>query len=163
MSKYIGLGNPPRAAEWQSKVPDWTMSLNDTLGDCVPAAAAHCVTQWTTYAGDAIVPTDSDVLKAYEDVGGYVQGNPATDNGCNMLDFLKYWRKTGIGGNKIAAFVSVNPTSDTEVRWSIKLFGNLYLGVQLPLTVQGATEWDVPRLHQSTDRPAVGEDTVYQS
>lgn len=141
MVNYLtALGAPPRAAEWQKKVPSWTMSLNNVLGCCVPAAGAHCETQWSTYAGPftgqaSFVPTDANVLKVYEDVSGYQPGNPSTDNGCDMLTFLKYWRKKGIAGHTIAAFVEVNFQDEEQVRWAIKLFGNVFLGVQLPLSV----------------------------
>jgi hypothetical protein len=90
-----------------------------------------------------ITPTDSQVLKAYEDVGGYVPGDPSTDNGCFILDALNYWRKTGLGGHKIMAYVSVDPTNLDEVRDAIWLFGNLFIGVELPLSAQSQSAWTV--------------------
>ena len=148
MSSYRGT-DPiivPADVTWLTKVPanGWPMFMNDTLGCCVPAAAAHMIEQWTTYAGNPIIPTDADVLKAYEDVGGYVPGDPSTDNGCDMLTMLNYWRTTGVAGHKIFAFVAVNPKNPTEIREAIYLFGNVFTGLQLPLSVQGADTWTVP-------------------
>ncbi len=71
------------------------MYLNDQLGCCVEAAAAHMIQQWNFYAGHPAKPTDQDVLSAYEAVGGYVPGDPNSDNGTDMLAFLNWWRQTG--------------------------------------------------------------------
>jgi hypothetical protein len=143
----------PPEVSWVAKVPsnDWPMYYNDVLGDCVPAAAGHAIEQWNAYANPTEpLPIDPAILKAYEDVGGYVPDDPAnpqsnaTDNGCVILDMLNYWRKTGVGGHKIFAFVQVNPKNADEVREAVMLFGNVYMGVQLPTAVQGFDSWTVP-------------------
>jgi hypothetical protein len=136
---------PPPEASWVMKVPTWPMYLNDQLGDCVIAASGHMINQWTEFATNKEAkPTNAQILKAYEDVGGYVPGDPSTDNGCVMLDALNYWRKTGIAGHKILAYASVDLTRLDEVKTAVQLFGNLYLGIQLPLTVQESNSWTVP-------------------
>lgn len=147
LAKYLPkiIPAPPPEVSWVTQVHSWKMFLNDQLGDCVPAASGHCINQWTYYAtGKEAVITDQDVLTAYEVVGGYVPGNPATDNGTSMLDFLNYWRKTGVGGHKIQAFVSVDITRKDEIFSAIQLFGSVYLGIQLPVSAQGASSWTVP-------------------
>jgi len=150
LSKYLRLPappappSPPSEVSWITHVRNWPMFMNDRIGDCVPAGAAHAVEQWTQYAcGQEAAITDAQVLKAYEDVGGYDPDDPSTDQGCSMLDMLKYWRKAGIGGHKILAFVSVDQKNLTEVAQAIMLFGNVYAGVQLPLSAQGADKWTV--------------------
>ena len=132
------------------------MYLNDQLGCCVEAAAAHCVQQWTFYAGKYTELSDSDVLKAYEDVGGYVPGDPSTDNGTNMLDFMHYWVTTGIGGHKIQQFAVVDWQNDNEVRLAISLLGNVFTGIALPTSVQGKDEWIVPEGGIYSDAGAPG-------
>jgi hypothetical protein len=146
LSKYLPKVFPATPAEvsWVTKVPGWPVYLNNELGDCVPAAAAHCIEQWNFYSGKSFLPSDADVLKAYEDVGGYVPGNPSTDNGAVILDMLNYWRQTGVGGHKIFAFASVNWNNQDEVRAAIQIFGNLYIGIQLPISAQGQNDWTVP-------------------
>ena len=55
------------------------MFLNDSLGDCVIAAMAHMIMQWSYYASGGsgmYTPTDQQVLAAYEILGGYQPGNP---------------------------------------------------------------------------------------
>ena len=119
LSNYVMVATIPDIPEevsWITHVNHWPMYGNDSVGDCVAAAAGHHIQQWTNYAGNEICVSPQDVIKTYEDVGGYVPGDPSTDNGMNMLTYLKYWRKTGVGGHKIMAFVSVNPKDDLEVK-----------------------------------------------
>ena len=136
---------PPSEVSWVTEVPFWPMYLNDQLGDCVIAAEAHMVNQWSRYAsGNEILVTDDDVLAAYERVGGYVPGNPSTDNGCVMLDALNDWRQNGLGEHRIRAYVQVDQTNLTEVFQAIELFGNLFTGLALPLSAQNEAAWTVP-------------------
>lgn len=147
LAKYLPaiVPPPPVAVGYMRQVMDWGMMLNDELGDCVPAAAGHMVQQWTAYAGVERVLSDKAILRAYEDVGGYVEGDPSTDNGTDMLSFLKYWRSPGMpNAHRIVAFVSVDTTRPDEVRQAIHLFGNCFLGIQLPVSVQGEDVWSVP-------------------
>lgn len=77
------LPAPPPARSWfVHQIPDYGVMLNDTLSDCVPAATGHAVQIWTSDATGvmATVP-DSAILAAYSLMGGYVPGNPATDQG----------------------------------------------------------------------------------
>jgi hypothetical protein len=149
LSKYLKphLPLPPAETSYVVKVPYWPMDLNDQLGDCVVAAMAHMIQQWTFFSrglGGMVVPTEAQVLAAYEAIGGYVVGDPSTDNGCDMLTALNYWRNTGLAGHKIAGFVEVDPSNLLEVRQSIWMFGNLFTGLSLPVFVQGASDWTVP-------------------
>jgi len=143
LSRYLNTTIPPAPMNesWIRKIRDWPMYLNDTLGDCVIAAMAHMVQQWTFYAkGQIVIPTNDQVLRSYEAIGGYIPGDDSTDNGCDMLTALNYWRKTGLAGHKIIAYVSVNPKNITEVQQAVWLFGNLFMGLQLPITAQNPVE-----------------------
>jgi hypothetical protein len=148
MARYRipGAISVPPEVSWVTKVSAWPMMLNDSLGDCTCAAAGHMIEQWTTYAGSPFTPPDSAILTAYEDpsVGDYNPNDASTDNGAVMLDVLNYWRQTGIGGHKIFAFMKVNLANMDEVREAVYLFGNVYWGVQLPASAQGADSWTVP-------------------
>jgi hypothetical protein len=100
--------------------------------------------QWTYYAtGAARILSDNDILVAYEAVGGYQPGHPETDNGAYMLNVLQYWRNTGIAGHKILGYASVDYTNVDEMRWAIQTFGNVYLGIALPITAQAPGNWVV--------------------
>jgi hypothetical protein len=94
------------------------------------------------------IMTDAEALAAYEQIGGYDPTDSNSDQGADMLTALNYWHRTGIvvAGeiHKIAGYVSVDPTDLQEVREAIWLFGNLFTGVQLPISVQAADDWIVP-------------------
>jgi hypothetical protein len=153
LSKYLTAPAPPTAESWL-KLKNWPMYANDQLGDCVEAAAGHMVDLWSSYTNpsEPEVAT-ADVIKAYSGAAGYVPRDPSTDNGTDMLSFLKYWRNTGVGGHKILAFVSLNPGDLTELKQTIWLFGSAFIGVQLPITAQGAANWTVPGSTQGNGAP----------
>ena len=139
------LPKPPATKTWSSKVSHWPMYGNDTLGDCTCAAAGHQIQAWTADAQKKEVDvSDAAVLTMYEAVSGYRPGHPDTDNGAVELDVLKYWRKTGIGGHRIGAFMAVSPQSTMLVKDGVYLFGSIYTGIELPITAQRQKVWDVP-------------------
>jgi hypothetical protein len=149
LAKYIKALPPvPSEVSWIIKMASAIaipMYLNDSEGDCVAAAAGHMEQQWNYYAGHPWQPTDADIQASYEAVGGFVPGNPSTDNGMDMLSYLEYWQSTGLGGHKILTFLAVDWTNLNELRVAIQLFGNVYLGVQLPVSAQGQTAWTVAK------------------
>jgi hypothetical protein len=147
LAKYLKtdkLPEPPKSEDFSKKVAGWPMMKNDTVGDCTCAAAGHMIEQWTTYANKPFTPTDTQVIDAYSAITGYNPKTGAHDNGANMLDVLNYWRKTGIAGRKIVGYVALEPKNQRDIEDAIMLFGNVYLGVALPLSAQRQTVWAVP-------------------
>jgi len=143
--KATALPAPPKLEDWTKKVRKWPMMLNDNIGDCTCACAGHMIEEWTTYAhAPGYTPTDQQILQAYEAVSGYTPGDPNSDNGAVILDVLNYWRQTGIAGHPITAFVSLEPKNHGQVEDAVYLFGNCYIGVQLPLSAQNQKVWSVP-------------------
>jgi hypothetical protein len=141
------LPDPVVEASWITKLAaaePIPMYANDVLGDCVEAAAGHMIQQWNFYAGHPWRPTDQDIIAAYSGATGYVPGDPTTDNGTDMPSFLKYWQKTGVGGHRILAYMTVDWTIPQEVQVAIQLFGNTFTGIQLPVFSQGKDDWTVP-------------------
>ncbi len=142
----LELPVPPDSVDYTAKVTQpWGMDLNDSLGDCVLAAAAHCEMAWTANGTGLYVPPDADVLSAYEAVGGYIPGDPSTDQGTDPLSALTYWRDTGISGHKIGAWVQPDPTKQNELMTGLDLFVCLYLGMQLPDAVLPTTDGPLPQ------------------
>jgi hypothetical protein len=146
-AKYLrtsGLPPAPASQEFDSKVASWPMMKNDTVGDCTCAAAGHMIEQWTTYSGTPFTPTDAQVIAAYSAITGYDPATGANDDGANMLDVLNYWRKTGVANHKVMAFAALEPKNHTQIQDALYLFGNVYLGVALPVSAQKQTVWTVP-------------------
>ncbi|HEY2900300.1 MAG TPA: hypothetical protein VGL59_06980 [Polyangia bacterium] len=146
MANYLTLPTIPAACDWTKKAASsWGMMLNDKLGDCTCAAAGHITQAWTANAGpQELTISDGDVEKAYEAVGHYKPGHPNTDQGAVEMDVLQYWRKHGIGGHKIKAYVALEPKNHQHVMAAVDLFGGSYIGVSLPVSAQKQTIWSVP-------------------
>lgn len=107
--------------------------LNDTLGDCVIACMAHTEDVLTGNAGvTPTIYTPQQITKLYSEIGGYMPGNPSTDNGCDEQTALNYWQRTGNPLPRIQAWMAVNGNEPLEVRTALWLFENLMFGVELP-------------------------------
>lgn len=142
----VPLPTPPSKTYWEYKVKNWPMYLNDTLGCCVFAAGGHMEQNWSAHAGTEIVPVDQDILSAYESVGGYVPGNPSTDNGAAITDFLNYWKTKGFANRKILGWISV-PLNFQAIRQAVYLFGSVDIGINVPSSAMdqfsAGQPWDV--------------------
>lgn len=145
LGSYLTSALPPAPQETNltAKITNLGVMLNDTLGDCTCAAVGHTIQQWTAESGTQIILSDSIIESLYEAVGGYVKGDPTTDNGAVELDVLNYWKKNKVAGHTLAAYVSVNPHKIEEVKNAVYYFGNAYIGVQLPISAQDQDIWDV--------------------
>lgn len=150
MDKYLtsSLPPPPPYRAWSKAIhfPCGEM-MNDQIGDCTIAAVGHGVQVLTANTGSEVTIQDPDIEVAYEAVGGYKPSDPSTDNGCALLDVLNYWRKTGIGGHHILAYMRVSPLNLAHVQTAIEYFGGLYIGIGLPQSAQAQIGgvWDVPQ------------------
>lgn len=117
----------PETSDWFANTSQFSMAGNDQYGDCGVAGAAHMIQTWTANAGrhEQIIP-DKTVIQTYLTYTGY------QDEGVVLLDFLKYWRKTGIAGHKIGAFAAIDPKNITSWRYANFLFGGVYSGFNVP-------------------------------
>jgi hypothetical protein len=128
IARYLRrLPVPPPTIDHASRLPaDLGMMANDRLGDCTIAAAAHCVQSWSVYAERGIQTlTDAQVIAAYTAIS-------PNDNGATMLDALNYWRKTGVGPDKIEAFAEAPMGDIAYAKLVIQYFGSAYIGISLP-------------------------------
>jgi hypothetical protein len=146
LANYIGHGLPPPPArvDYASKIAAWPMLRNDQIGDCTVAAAGHMIQQWTTLNGKPKMLSDEIIVAAYSAISGYKPSDPGTDQGIPVLNVLKHWRKTGIGGDKIAGFVALEPRNHTHIKDAVYLFANCHVGFALPLSAQRQDVWSVP-------------------
>jgi len=149
------LPNPPPQWNWRRlAVPSLEeMYLNDTEGDCVIAELGHSAGVLTANAtGTPALFTGTQINALYSAIGGYVPGDPSTDNGCDIQTALNYWGLNGLlpdGSHKIQGYLAVNPADITELQLAVFLFENLCFGLDLPdawVSPPPATDgfvWDV--------------------
>lgn len=144
------LPTAPASFDLTAKVgSSWGMMQNDRTKDCAFAAAGHLIMEWTANSGKKMVtPTDRQILAAYAAVTGFDPKTGAHDDGTNEKDALNYWRKTGIAGHKIGAYMALEPSNHAHIMDSVYLFGGCYIGLQLPNSVKTQTmhhqPWSVP-------------------
>jgi len=118
-----------------SQVSEWPMYVNDQLGCCTIAAAGHMFGAWNVYAGRAeVLFSDDEIIRAYSACGGYVEGDPETDQGCVMADVLAYLQSEGLRDttgqlHRIAGYASFgNPADETLLGQVLDVFGSVYVG-----------------------------------
>jgi hypothetical protein len=126
------LAAPPAVVDYATLVTSWPMYGNDRIGDCTFAATGHEIQAWSRYATSEATIPEAAVIEAYSAVSGYDPATGANDNGANVQDVLAYWRKTGIGGHKIAGFAELSTLSNlTLAKQCLQIFGTVYLGINV--------------------------------
>jgi hypothetical protein len=142
LARYIDttkLPKPPATLDLTGHVQEWPMYANDRIGDCTCAAAGHMIEAWTGEATKTPVEiSEQAVIDAFNAVKVVQNG----EEGAVELDVLNYWRSSGVGGHTITAFAKLSTYNRDLVRAAAWLFGGLYIGVQLPLSAQGAASWE---------------------
>ncbi|HET6253316.1 MAG TPA: hypothetical protein VFE32_04555 [Puia sp.] len=101
------------------------MDGNDQYGDCTIAAAGHAITVYNGLTKKKDIPAKTGLLKTYFQLTG------GPDTGLDELKVLNYWQSTGIGTEKILAFVSIDPKNHMHIKQAIQFFGGVYLGFQV--------------------------------
>lgn len=144
ISNYIpsDLPDPPPVSNWAGAVPVWGMMLNDQMGCCTCASAAHMIQGWTANEGAYFRPTNAQVLEAYSKISGYDPATRLNDNGAVELEVLSFWRKEGIAGRKIMAYATLDADDLILCKQAIHLFGGIYIGLALPNSAKGQDMWD---------------------
>jgi hypothetical protein len=133
-----GLPTPPAAVDYSAKAKSAIAEMydNDKLGDCVIACMGHVVGVLTGNSGTKpLLFKNRQVISLYEAIGGYVPGDPSTDQGCDEQTALNYWQQHGAPAgttNTIAGWLAVDATNAGEVRTALWLFENLIFGMELP-------------------------------
>jgi len=140
LSRYMvrtALPAPPASVDYS---PDAAASLsnvylNQELGCCVIAGGFHVIGVETGNAtgGTPWVATNDQVIAQYSAIGGYVPGNPATDQGCDEVTAMNYWTSTGFpDGSKLLGWLEVDATNQLEMQTALDLFEDLLFGIELP-------------------------------
>ena len=154
MNNYMlsALPTPPSQYGYarEAQIELHQMYLNDQLGDCVEACIAHAVGVFGAQNGAQWIFTPAQITALYSAWGGYVPGNPSTDNGTDIQTALAGWQKHGAPGPDVSAFfkpvigapkykahqiigsLKLDAANMQEVRTAIWLFENAILGLELP-------------------------------
>lgn len=149
----VRLAPSPPEADYSMAIKSRPLFGNDKLGDCTCAQGAHAIQIWTSFTtGEVVLPLQT-VIDFYGKTCGYIPGDEFTDTGGVLADVLKYWYLNSFGDHKLLGFASIRPGNRASLKDSIYLFGAVSLGLQLPLSVQNKTVWDI-----SPDIPLVGND-----
>ena len=146
---HAELANPPAAVSRPHPAFNWGMLANDRLGDCVIAMMLHSIEDFHLDAKTPVPAfTDEDAIKLYSEITGYDPSDPNTDQGTNEATAMAHWRQPGLRtsdgvDHQIVATVAVDPSNLNECRIAIDEFVALQIGIALPITAQGQTEWAV--------------------
>jgi hypothetical protein len=120
---------------------DWEMFANDEFGDCTVAEVGNYL---IAVSKDRVRLTDEQILAGYAKVcPGFDPETGENDNGAYMLDVMRLWRREGIGGHTVKAFVSV-PLTRPYLSLAVYLFGGCLIGLRLPISAASQEIWDVP-------------------
>lgn len=137
------------AIDWTRDIAPgtWGMCLNDKLGCCTAAGVAHLLSLWGSYVAPFRFMADPEVEGLYEATGGYIPGQPQTDQGARCIDVLEYWRTTGVliagARDTIAGYCALDPRNRDHLVFSLRMLGALYAGVTLREAQQNQPVWDL--------------------
>ena len=73
---------------------------------------------------------DEEIIRVYSAVGGYVPGDPGTDQGCVMADVLAYLKRHGMTDtngkvHKVLGYAALgNPADETLLGQVLDVFGS---------------------------------------
>jgi len=137
----------PESRFWNDKFNGPWLDYRNVKGgihSCVPAAAAHMITSWTSLTRtQAIVPNTDEIIKVYTRESGF---NPATgksDAGCSLSVFMDNWVLEGVAGRLISAYALLSKSKD-ELKFGLFWFGPCVVGLKMPQTAQLQTDrWQV--------------------
>jgi hypothetical protein len=137
LSNYFraSLPAPPASCDYSAAAAKVLQLLygNDQLGDCVIAGGYHIVGVETGNAGKAFIATEKQIESDYGSIGGYVPGDPSTDNGCDEATAMNWWQGHGFAdGTKPLGWLAIDPDNVTEVMQAIWLFEDCMFGFELP-------------------------------
>jgi len=141
-TKYSkALPPPPASADWIKACSSFDMLGNDDYGDCVFASKGHIIQVCTANEDVEVKLSEQTIVKAYLTFTG------GRDQGANILDALKWWRKNAakLDGHPVWAYVSIEPTDQEAIKQAIALFGAVKIGVNLAAAWRHTDVWDVGR------------------
>jgi len=140
LDDFMPKAEPPDGpvADWFSGI-SFPMDLNDQVGDCGIAAMDHYQMSMDAFgSGSCASWGDGTCQQLYETLGGYVPGDPSTDQGTNLQDNLTWWRHNPVKGTEILAFgaMRLGTWLRPERLHALHAFGPGYIGGLLPQSAE---------------------------
>lgn len=146
----LAIAGAGETDDWASRVSEWPMDMNgpdpsnppqipDGIGDCGWAGLDHWQMSAHAYGDGNVRSWGNDtLLQCYGATGGYVLGDPSTDNGTNLQDNLQFWKRNPIEGDEILGYAALRPGTwfRAERVYYQRLFGSLYLGHNWPASAE---------------------------
>lgn len=131
------LPPPPATVDYSAQAGTAVMQdifLNDNEGDCVIADHARFIGIVAGMGGGSpFVYTNAQVNADYSAIGGYVPGDPSTDQGCDPETALAYYQSHGYAdGSKLACWYAIDATNELLVKQAIWLGGSIAVALNLP-------------------------------
>jgi hypothetical protein len=121
----------------------WYMAGGVFTHNCTIAGIGHMYGAWSTYGrGTESLFSDDVIQQTYSRVGGYVPGDPDTDDGCNMADVLADARRHGMTDtsgkvHKVAGFAAFGNAADENLLGQVlDVFGSVYVGINCQASIQ---------------------------
>ena len=133
---YLGrdFPEPPDTRLWHLPVSNWGVMGNDQYGNCVIVTAAHAMLAWrANELRDTQPIADTAVIDLSREMGAL--------RGFNILERLKYWKRTGMWADKLWAYAAILPSDHIGVRIAVNTFGVADIGVNMPRAWQDADVW----------------------
>lgn len=127
----------PTELDWFKGGEPTGMMGNDVWGDCVVASSAHLIQTWTGNATGTVVTIPDKTI-----IDTYLSRTGGQDTGLVMLDWMKFWKSTGLGGHKILGYALADSQDIVEMKQCELLFGGLHLGLAMPRAWQWMDVWD---------------------
>lgn len=125
----------PTSVDYYTGNPDHDPLDNILIGDCVCADIGHCVNQLEWQAALPQTANDRNCLLFYQEISGYVPGDPSTDIGSQLTDALTAMCAGGLGGQKFIDHFPISPLSgDGQIQWGIYNLLGTHGGLQLPVS-----------------------------
>jgi hypothetical protein len=132
------LPAPPK--DVQVPAGTYPMDGNDKYGDCTIAGVAHLIEAWNSVYGKALtVPGEKQVIDEFLKLNG-----GQADVGLSEAQVLSLWHKSGLFGDKIAAYAPVSDRDTLGIHQAIAEYGGCYLGIQCPESAQEQFQNDQP-------------------
>ncbi len=126
---------PPATRRWDTPVSDWGVMGNNRYGNCVIVTPAHALlSMHANTSGDLARITDAAVIELSRQMRAL--------HGYAILNRLKYWRKTGMWGNKLYAFAAIDTHGPLDFKVAIDEFGWADIGLDMPTAWQDEEVWD---------------------